>query len=116
MNHNEIMKGIVVYFQNKQSSGQSLTQEETNLMKSAEFYMNSFVISSLSFGDLETKLKLKKPLPDNVMSVIAEKMGDDYCEQLFWIHLPIIVEYVIDRMGISIECDEEEDDEFEEEL
>jgi hypothetical protein len=36
-----------------------------------------------------------------MMREIARKMANDYCEQLFWEHLPIIAEYVAEREGID---------------
>ena len=40
-------------------------------------------------------------ITDGMMREIARKMADDYCEQLFWDHLPIIAEYVAEREGIG---------------
>jgi hypothetical protein len=41
-------------------------------------------------------------ITDDMMQEIARKMADDYCEQLFWDHLPIIVKMVLKREGIKI--------------
>lgn len=36
-------------------------------------------------------------ITDDMMRKIARKMADDYCEQLFWDHLPVIVEFVLEN-------------------
>jgi len=41
-------------------------------------------------------------ITDGMMREIARKMADDYCEQLFWDHLPIIAEYVAEREGLDL--------------
>ena len=46
-----------------------------------------FEISSLSREDLEEKGFDTSNVSDETMEKLASKMGDDYCEQLFWDHL-----------------------------
>jgi hypothetical protein len=41
-------------------------------------------------------------ITDDMMQEIARKMADDYCERLFWDHLPIIDKIVLEREGIRI--------------
>ena len=33
-------------------------------------------------------------MDDGTMNELAKKMADDYCEQLFWLSLEIIAEYL----------------------
>jgi len=41
-------------------------------------------------------------ITDDMMREIARKIANDYCEQLFWDHLPIIAEYVQKREAIDL--------------
>jgi hypothetical protein len=41
-------------------------------------------------------------ITDGMMREIARKMASDYCEQLFWDHLPIIAQYVAEREGLDL--------------
>lgn len=113
MTTNQFMKKVFAYFNAKQESGVTLTDEERELMLEAESKTESFPITSLHFDDLKGATDIISPLPDNVMETIADKMGEDYCEQLFWVHLPMIADIVIDRMGIEVERKDgtEEDEE-----
>lgn len=60
------------------------------------FSKESFCISRLSREDLEEKGFDTSDVDDKTMEKLASKLGDDYCEQLFWISLEIIAE----SMGI----------------
>lgn len=40
------------------------------------------------------KFDIKK-LTESDMKKIASKLSDDYCEQLYWNSLPIIVEHIL---------------------
>lgn len=55
-------------------------------------YKDSFKISSLSREDLENIGFDTSNVSDDTMERLAEKLGDDYCEQLFWTSLEIIAE------------------------
>lgn len=70
------------------------------------FSKESFSISRLSREDLEEKGFDASDVDDKTMQRLADKLGDDYCEQLFWISLEIIAE----SMGIPRREDHEEDD------
>ena len=65
-----------------------------------------FPITSVHRLDIKEALKLTdaqvSKITDDMMRHIARKMADDYCEQLFWEHLPIIVEHVAEREGIDL--------------
>ena len=41
-------------------------------------------------------------ITDDMMRQIAKKMADDYCDQLFWEHLPLIVEHVAEIENIDL--------------
>jgi hypothetical protein len=56
------------------------------------FTQESFCISRLSREDLENIGFDTSDVDDKTMQRLAEKLGDDYCEQLFWISLEIIAE------------------------
>ena len=65
-----------------------------------------FSITSVHRLDTKEALHLSDEqvakLTDDMMRDIARKMASDYCEQLFWDHLPIIAEYVAEREGIDL--------------
>ena len=55
---------------------------------------DSFVISEVSREDLEELGFDTSEVSDETMEKLAGKLGDDYCEQLFWTSLKIIAEYM----------------------
>ena len=110
MTTNEFNKKVFAYFNAKQESGGTLTDEERELMMEAEGNIGYFKITSLHFDDLQKATGIVNPLPDNIMEIIAEKMGEDYCEQLFWEHLPTITNIVLKRMGVEVERGETEEE------
>lgn len=55
---------------------------------------DSFVISKVSREDLEALGFDTSEVSDDTMERLANKLGDDYCEQLFWTSLDIIAEYL----------------------
>jgi hypothetical protein len=65
-----------------------------------------FPITSVHRLDIKEALHLTDEqmarFTDGMMRDIARKMAADYCEQLFWNHLPIIAEYVAEREGIDL--------------
>jgi len=72
------------------------------------FSQETFSISRLSREDLEARGFDASDVDDKTMQRLAEKLGDDYCEQLFWSSLEILAEC------FGIPRKEEEDDEEEE--
>ena len=54
--------------------------------------IEDFVITSVSREDLETAGFDTSNVDDAVMSKLADKLADDYLEQLFWASLRIIAE------------------------
>ena len=53
-----------------------------------------FKITSVHRDDLEHAGFDALQVDDHTMQRLASKMADDYCDQLFWDHLPIIAEIV----------------------
>ena len=53
----------------------------------------SFVITEVSREDLEEIGFDTSEVSDETMERLARKLGDDYCEQLFWTSLEIMAEY-----------------------
>ena len=75
------------------------------------FSQESFSISRLSRADLEEKGFDTSDVDDKTMQRLAEKLGDDYCTQLFWESLEIIAEDMgIPRKEGWSDDDEDEDD------
>jgi len=68
----------------------------SNSIPARTFLKESFSISRLSREDLEEKGFDASDVDDKTMQRLADKLGDDYCEQLFWVSLDIIAE----SMGI----------------
>lgn len=72
------------------------------------FSQESFCISRLSREDLENIGFDTSDVDDKTMQRLAEKLGDDYCEQLFWSSLEIIAD---EGFNIHRKEDSEEDSE-----
>ena len=53
---------------------------------------DSFAISHVSREDLEALGFDTSEVSDDTMERLASKLGDDYCEQMFWISLGILAE------------------------
>lgn len=85
----------------------------TESIPSKTFSKESFCISRLSREDLEEKGFDTSNIDDNTMQRIADKLGEDYCEQMFWISLEIIAEegFNIPRKKGWSEDDDDDDDE-----
>lgn len=54
----------------------------------------SFIVTEVSREDLEAIGYDTSEVSDDTMERLASKLGDDYCEQLFWISLDIMAEYM----------------------
>jgi hypothetical protein len=65
-----------------------------------------FPITSVHRLDIKEALHLSDEqvarFTDGMMRDIARKMADDYCEQLFWDHLPDIAAYMAEREAIDL--------------
>ena len=68
------------------------TEYITAVIPAKTFSKESFSISRLSREDLESIGFDASNVDDETMQSIADKLGEDYCEQLFWISLEIIAE------------------------
>lgn len=78
------------------------------------FSQESFCISRLSREDLDSIGFDTSDIDDKTMQRLAEKLGEDYCKQLFWSSLEIIADegFNIPRKeGLSQEDDDDDDDE-----
>lgn len=76
------------------------------------FSKESFCISRLSREDLESIGFDTSDVDDKTMQALAEDLGEDYCNQLFWTSLEIIAEesyHIPKKEGFT--SDEEDDDE-----
>ncbi len=72
----------------------------------------SFKITGVHRDDLEVAGFDASNVDDATMERLASRMSDDYLEQLFWVHLPIIAEYLdIPRKEGEEESEEEDDEE-----
>jgi len=64
-----------------------------------------FEITCVHRDDIQAVLNLEdkqiSKITDDMMEYIADKMADDYCEQLFSDHLRIIAKEVLERNGIN---------------
>ena len=54
----------------------------------------SFIISEVSREDLQHLGYDISEVSDATMEYLAKKLGDDYCEQLFWSSLSITADYL----------------------
>lgn len=56
--------------------------------------------TSVHRGDIKKALNLNDDqvarITDDMMRGIAKKLAGDYCEQLFWGHLTVIVEHLLE--------------------
>lgn len=69
-----------------------LTSDENYLLTRLTGELPYFPISHICRDDLESKGFEISNVTDSVMSKLADKLGNDYCEQLFWISMGIIAE------------------------
>ena len=81
--------------------------KEATMEQKKEF----FEISSLSREDLEEKGFDTSNVSDETMEELARKMGDDYCEQLFWDHLVSFAEIMEIPRKEGWKPEDEEDEE-----
>lgn len=54
-------------------------------------------VIGVEFGKGRKWKKIAESLTDSEMEWIARKMADDYCNQLFWDSLRVMVEAVVER-------------------
>ena len=79
--------------------------EVNNWVRVIDENIDSFEISSVHRDDLEHIGYNTSQVDDGTMQTLASKLGDDYCEQLFWSSLSIIA----DGLGIPKKGDDDED-------
>lgn len=97
----------------KQRQFSRLAINRTNCMKKypkqpltpeqAEKFYQPFPITSVCRADLVEGFKISEMealnVSDDEMQEIARKLADAYCDNGFWIDLPIIAEYVLKERG-----------------
>ena len=68
-------------------------------MAKQDFWYKGFPVTSVCREDLKQNFTEKeiRSLDDGDMARIAEKMGDAYCENGFWIDLSIIARHILDQ-------------------
>ena len=66
--------------------------ETNNWVRVIDEDTDSFEISSVHREDLEHIGYNTSQVDDSIMKTLASKLGDDYCEQLFWGSLSIIAD------------------------
>lgn len=89
----ELIEDLHQYFEQKTKP----TSDENYLLTRLIGKLPYFPISSVCRDDLERKGFDVSDVTDSQMKELAAKLGDDYCEQLFWTSVEIIAE---DRLGI----------------
>jgi len=67
--------------------------DTTNWVRVIDSKKDFFEISSLHRDDLESIGYDTSRIDDFTMKSLASKLGDDYCEQLFWNSLPILADH-----------------------
>lgn len=88
MNMRQIFNDMRAYFEAKPS----LTPQEQALLQQLKLNADSFPITSVSRADLQAYGFDTRFITDGQMCKLADKMADDYCEQLFWTSMEIIAE------------------------
>lgn len=84
----ELIEDLHQYFEQKTKP----TSDENYLLTRLTGELPYFPISHICRDDLEGKGFDISDVTDSVMSKLADKLGNDYCEQLFWISMGIIAE------------------------
>ena len=100
----ELINDLRVYF-NKIDNP---TEEEKRFIK--RLNEGYFPITSVHRDDLESKGFDVKRISDSDMEELADKMADDYCEQIYWESLEIIAEILgFPKCSDNLDDSDEED-------
>lgn len=101
---NKLAKNVYRYFLDRiAETGSPLNETESALFNEARSCMNIFPISCLSRDDLHDIGYNPDKLTDEQMNVLAQKMGEDYCEQLFWTSLESMANiYKIPKKSVDV--------------
>lgn len=94
---NKIINDLVKYFESKENP----TDEEKEFLYQFKLYNDAFPITSVTRDDLAERGFDAEKITDSQMNRLAEKMGDDYCENLFWDSMEILAE----TMGFPVKED-----------
>jgi len=87
MNRN-LLEDLHQYFEQKENKN----EEEYRFLNELIGELPYFDITAVSREDLESKGFDTSNIDDSDMETLARKMGDDYCEQLYWTSMEIIAE------------------------
>jgi len=88
------------YFSNKETLNEQEKQFQLQLTEEIPY----FIITRVSRDDLEHLKFDISNVSDEKMQKLASKLGDDYCDQLFWTSLGIMAENCLDipKMGTTL--------------
>lgn len=84
----ELIEDLHQYFEQKENK----TGEEINFLNRLTEELPYFKVTSVHRDDLALRGFDVSKVTDEDMRELASKMGDDYCEQLFWDSMEIIAE------------------------
>jgi hypothetical protein len=94
----QLLEDVYQYFSEKENP----TQEEKDLLVRLSSDLPHFHITSVHRDDLEQEGFDVTNVTDEQMIDLADKMADDYCDQLFWGSLTVIAGEI---MGIPRKTD-----------
>ena len=84
----KLIENLHQYFEQKVNKN----EEEHRFLNELIGELPYFNVTSVSREDLESKGFNTSNIDDSDMETLARKMGDDYCEQLYWTSMEIIAE------------------------
>ena len=112
----EFLNKLLAYFEQKTNA----TSLETDLLNGLKEELDYFPVAYVSREDLEWRGFDTSNVTDDDMVTLAEDLGDDYCEQLFWSSMEIIAhetleipKYIYPKCGKSISGQDSYYDDFE---
>lgn len=85
---NTLIKELICYFESKEER----TTKEQCFLDDLKIWQNAFPVTSVCRDDLESLGFDVSNVSDLQMSRLASKMGDDYCEQMFWSSMEILAD------------------------
>ena len=88
MKTNEFAESVYNYFQSKlNKTGEPLNEVESQLFKEAEKFRRCHPISCLTMDDIISLGYETEPEDEKKLPFLAEKLGEDYREELYWDNL-----------------------------
>lgn len=95
------------YFESLKNE-RELTSEESVFLMELSIFDDCFPISAVTRSDLDAAGFKGSEVTDDEMERLADKMGDDFCEQLYWSSLEIIGDFMGLQRSDEVEEDEDE--------